>query len=151
MWKYGYLYSVFFLLIPLLLSAQDLQIDLYTEGNGRSMQLCAVLKNTTNKSIRMRNYDGGGDAGCLHMSFLDRYKNVIYHGVYIFTPPNEYKKWVDIGPNENLVFKYPVGAIRASYKRASEIKSVEFFCILKYSASNTSFSYMYDRTFTFFF
>lgn len=141
-------YSVLFLLIVLPTFSQDLRIDLYTTGNGIDKQLVALLTNTTDRLIRVRNYEGGADASCMYMYFLNQKKDILYHGTYIFVNPGEYKRWFDIAPNKNVSFKYPIGSIRASYKNP-EISAVEIFCILRYSTPNTGFSDIYDKTFTF--
>lgn len=151
MMKIRLFYSVLLLLVVLPAFSQDLRINLYTTGSGLDKQLVAVLTNTTDRLIRVRNYEGAADGSCLYMNFQNQDKKVLYNNVYIFVNPNEYKKWFDIKPKENVSFKYSLGRIRGSYKKASEIKSVEVFCILKYSTPNTSLSDIYDKTFTFFF
>ena len=151
MMKIRLFYSVLLLLVVLQASSQDLRINLYTTGSGLEKQLVAVLTNTTDRLIRVRNYEGAADGSCLYMNFQDQDKKVLYNNVHIFVNPNEYKRWLDIKPKENVTFKYSLGRIRESYKKASEIKSVEVFCILIYATSNTSFPYNYERTFTFFF
>lgn len=151
MMKIRLFYSVLLLLVVLPAFSQDLRINLYTTGSGLEKQLVAVLTNTTDRLIRVRNYEGAADGSCMYMYFQNQDKKVLYNNVYIFVNPNEYKRWVDIKPKENVSFKYSLGRIRESYKKASEIKSVEVFCILKYSTPNTGFSDIYDKTFTFFF
>lgn len=143
------LYSILLISTSLPSFSQDLRMNLYTYGNGVDKQLAVVLTNTTERLIRVRNYEGGADGSCLHMNFLNQKKEILYNSVYIFVNPDEYKRWFDVAPKQNVTFKYPIGAIRASYKKASEISSLEVFCILKYCTPNTSFSDMYDRTFTF--
>ena len=133
--------------LPIL--SQDLRIDLKMIDSGVDKQLVAVLTNTTDRLIRVRNYEGAADGSCLRMSFLDNNKGRLYDGVYIFINPNEYRRWFDIEPKQSVSFTYPIGIIRASYTRAFEIKYVEVFCILKYSTPNTGFYDIYDKTFTF--
>ena len=84
-------YSVLLLLVVLQASSQDLRINLYTTGNGLDKQLVAVLTNTTDRLIRVRNYEGAADGSCLYMNFQNQDKKVLYNNVYIFVNPNEYK------------------------------------------------------------
>lgn len=144
-------YSILLWLVVLPAYSQGLEIDLYTTGSGLDKQLVAVLTNTSDRLIRVSNYENAADGSCLHMNFRNSQKNALYNSVYIFVNPNEYKKWFEIKPKENVSFKYPLGRIRGSYKKASEIEYVEVFCILKYGTPDRSFSDIYDKTFTFFF